>query len=102
MPKFGEQCSPSQMKEDLLRVIDEIENGTFEGVVFYSNWKRETAWMNAVRGSAEDRWAMVRGAIISMQNEQSEDARDWFFSRLYDVLSHLRPHSMREAERAVA
>lgn len=91
-----------KMIEDLKVIIEELEDGSFSGVLFYSNWNKKKAWAQMVRGDAQDRLAMVDAAWMSMNRDPVEKSRNWFFTQIYERFKMLRPSSLREADRAVA
>ena len=98
----GKPYSVEKIVADLKQVIKELESHTFEGVLLYANHKKNTAWTRMIKGDAQDRLAMVDAALMSMQHEPSQEARDWFFNQIYERFKTVRPPPSREADMAIA
>jgi len=80
---YAVKQTDEELIESLKAIIKSIEDQTFEGVLFFSNAKEDSAFVKAVKGDASDRVACVDAAFMSMYEEPIEESKQWFLDSIY-------------------
>lgn len=90
------EMTAEQTIEQLHGLIKLFEEESFQGVLIYVNSIERVGWVSAVRGSAQDRLALVDAAMLSMKDEPNQETKNWFFTQLYERLKLIIPKQQIE------
>jgi len=81
--------------EELKKIIEEIKNDEFQGVLYYSNNNEKRGFIKTNKGNAQDRFLMISTAWIEMLYEPNQKSRDWFFDNMYEIFKLLKPRTIK-------
>lgn len=85
------KITSEQAVQELEKIIAQIQNGTFEGVLAFSNLQREIGFVIAEKGFAEDRINVIDGVFYSIYEEPNIEARKWTMEEMCKRWLHYFP-----------
>jgi len=85
------KLSKEQAITELKKIIAQISDGTFEGVLVYSNSKQKIGLMLAEKGFAEDRISAIDAIFNAVYFEPNVKSRHWMMVKMRKRWKHYFP-----------
>ena len=87
----GWNTTKEQAVVELKKIMDQINDGTFEGVLVFSNKRLKTGLMLAEKGFAEDRIGAIDAIFKAIYKEPNVESRHWMMLEMLKRWKHYFP-----------
>ena len=84
--------SKEQIIAELKKIMDQINDGTFEGVLVFSNIRQKRGFLRAEKGFAEDRIGAIDAIFNAVYTEPNVESRRWMVLEMLKRWKHYFPN----------
>lgn len=88
----GWKITKEQAIAELKKIIEQIGDGTFEGVLVFSNLQQKIGFIIAEKGFAEDRINAVDTIFNAIYTEPNVESRRWIMVEMHKRWKHYFPN----------
>lgn len=85
------ELSKEQVVADLKKIIDLINDGTFEGVLVFRNSQQQRGFLIAEKGCADDRIDAIDAIFRSVYKEPNLEGRRYLMAEMFKRWLHIFP-----------